>query len=292
MVIVVVCGLLVLAGVAALARWGGLEVAPPELPPGSPGAPPALGKGTVPPPGWVARRYVWALTIAVVSGAVAGLLIAGPGGRLAMRLLAATSGDGAQGAVTEADEIVGRITLSGTLAFVVFVGLLGGMASGVLYMLVRRWLPGGRLGGLTYGGLLLVVAASRIDPLRRGNPDFDLVGPGWLALAVFCALVLAHGMVVAAVAARYSRSLPLLARRGRAIAAYAPLVILTPAVVVLAAAAIAGLAIVGLSQVPRVAASLRSRTATVVGRAVVAGAALISFPGFVGSVVDIAGRGP
>jgi hypothetical protein len=107
-------------------------------------------------------------------------------------MLAVTAGEGAQGRITEADEVVGRITVDGTIGFVVFTALFFGLATGVVYMLVRRWLPAGRLGGLAYGALLLLIAATRIEPLRADNPDFDLVGPSWLALLGFAALVLAH----------------------------------------------------------------------------------------------------
>ncbi len=55
---------------------------------------------------------------------VAGFLVPGLGGRLFMRVLAATSGSGAQGRLTEADEVVGDITFDGSLGFVIFVGLV------------------------------------------------------------------------------------------------------------------------------------------------------------------------
>src|SRR4029450_5525351 len=58
----------------------------------------------------------------------------------------------------------------------------------------------GRAAGLTYGALLLVVAGTRLDPLRPGNPDFDLVGPGWVSVAAFATLVVFHGVLVAALA--------------------------------------------------------------------------------------------
>ncbi len=87
-----------------------------------------------------------------------------------MRLLAVTAGADAQGRLTEADEIVGRITVSGTLGFVVFTALFAGLASGAAYMLLRRLLPAGRAGGLAYGALLLVVAGARLDPLVQTTP--------------------------------------------------------------------------------------------------------------------------
>ncbi|HET7489538.1 MAG TPA: hypothetical protein VFJ85_16545 [Acidimicrobiales bacterium] len=115
----------------------------------------------------------------------------GPGGRLAMRLLAVTAGDAAQGRLTEADQVVGRITTGGTIGFVIFNGVFGGLAAGLVYLVVRRCLPAGRLGAVVYGLALLVVVGTTVDPLRGGNPDFDLVGPGWLAALVFSLVLVA-----------------------------------------------------------------------------------------------------
>src|SRR6266545_4045553 len=193
--VIVVCVVLVLAGLLAVARWGGLAVEPPPTP-----RPAAAGPTDLPPVSLVVRRYLWYLAVAVASGAGAGILAAGAGGRLVMRLLALTAGAGAQG----------RITEDGTLGFVVFTGLFFGPVSAAAYLLVRRWLPAGRAGGLAYGALLLVAAGTRLEPLRRGNPDFDLVGPRWLAVVAFTALVVFHGMLVAALAERLSRAVPLL----------------------------------------------------------------------------------
>ena len=63
----------------------------------------------------IGSRYI---TLAVLAGVGSGVLIVGAGGRLAMRLLAATAGEGAQGRETEAEEIVGQITTGGTIEFV------------------------------------------------------------------------------------------------------------------------------------------------------------------------------
>ena len=75
-------------------------------------------------------------------------------------------------------------TVGSTIGFTVFTGLFIGLASGALYLLIRRWLPAGRLAGVAFGGVLLVIAAIRIERLRRDNPDFDIVRPGWLSLVV------------------------------------------------------------------------------------------------------------
>jgi hypothetical protein len=92
-----------------------------------------------------------------------------------------------------------------------FTGLFFGLASGFVYLLLHRLLPAGWGGGLAYGALLLVVAGVRLEPLRRSNPDFDLVGPGWVSVTTLALLVVFHGMLVAALTGRFSRAAPLFA---------------------------------------------------------------------------------
>jgi hypothetical protein len=292
--VIAVCVVLVLAGPAAVVRWGGLTVEPPHAPapgPGGPDDPEGRGADDPPPVGLVVRRYVWAVNLAVAAGAGAGVMAAGAGGRLVMRLLAAVAGDGAQGRVTEASEVVGRITVEGTVAFVIFTGLFFGAATGGFYLLVRRWLPAGRAGGLAYGGLLLVLAGTRLDPLREGNPDFDLVGPGWLSVLAFSALVLFHGMLVAALAGRVGRAVPLLSRDPRAIAGHAPLLLLGPLPPVVVALAVVGALVVLATRARPVLAAWHAPRLRLAGQAVLALAALAALPGFAAAVASILGRG-
>ena len=284
--VILVCVVLVLAGLAAVVRWGSLPAEPPPAP-----ARPA-GDPTDPPPvSLVIRRYLWYLAVAAASGAAGGILAAGAGGRLVMRLLAVTAGADAQGRITEAEEIVGRITVDGTIGFVVFTGLFLGLPSAVGYLLLRRWLPAGRAGGLAYGALLLVVAGTRLEPLRRDNPDFDLVGPGWLAVAAFAALVVFQGMLVVALAGRLSRAMPLLAARPGVIGLYAPLLLLfLPGGPVALVLVMVGVLVVLVSRIPSMVATWRSGLVVPVGRVALAVAALVGFPGFASAVVDILGR--
>lgn len=282
MVLMVVCGLLLVIGVVSVVVWGDGTVPQPQLDD-------AGGRGSA---ASAARRYIWYLAVAVVSGVGAGLLVAGAGGRLVMRLLATTAGDAAQGKGTEAEEIVGQISTGGTVSFIVFAALLVGLATGVLYMLVKRWLPDGRLGGLVYGALLLVVGATRYEPLRADNPDFDIVGPGWVAATAFGALVLLHGMLVAALAARYSRALPVVSNRS-SLLAYTPLLVLLPVFPLYGVFAIVGGLIVALRRrLKSVAEFVRSRKALVGGRMILAGISLAALPGCVSAVADIAARQP
>jgi hypothetical protein len=285
MAVIVVCIALVLVGLVAVVRWGGLAVAPPPVPE------PATAGQMRRPPGLVVRCYLWCLTVAVTAGLGAGILAAGAGGRLVMRLLAVTAGADAQGRITEAEQLVGRITVDGTLGFVVFTGLFFGLASGLVFVLLHRWLPAGWGGGLAYGVLLLVVASTRLEPLRRDNPDFDLVGPGWLAVAAFAALVVFHGLLVAALAGRLSRSVPLLAASPGAIAAHAALLVLGLLAPLGLLAALVGVVVVGASRIPQVVAAVQSPRLVVVGRAALAVTCLLVIPGFVSTVVNIVGRG-
>ena len=284
--VIVVCMVLVLAGLVAVVRWGGLAVEPPPAP-----RPEATGPTGPPPVGLVVRRYLWYVALAMAAGATAGILAAGAGGRLVMRLLAVTAGTHAQGRITEAEEIVGRITVDGTIGFVLFTGLFVGLPSAAGYLLLRRWLPAGRAAGLVYGALLLVVAGTRLEPLRRGNPDFDLVGPGWVSVLAFTALVVFHGALVAALAGRFSRAVPLLAAQPRAIAVYAPLLLLAfPGPAVALVLIIVGIAVVLVSRIPAMVAAWRSRPVVAVGRVALAVAALVAVPGFASALVDILGR--
>jgi hypothetical protein len=272
MVVMICCALAIVLALVAIWRWGTIDATAPEGP--------ALA------------RYLWHLNVGVSAGLMAGLLVAGPGGRLVMRLLAATAGDPAQGRLTEADEVVGRITVNGTIGFIVFVGLFGGLLSGVLYMLLRRWLPPGRLGGLVFGALLAVGLAPRIDPLRSNNPDFDLVGPGWLAIAAFCALLLLHGVAVATFVARFRSTQPLLGRSPRAVARYLPLGLALLVAPLAVAAVIGGLVFGAAERMPVLTARLRARSAMLVGRVLIAAGTLVVLPAFLDALTDIAGRGP
>ncbi len=117
------------------------------------------------------------------------------------------------------------------------------------------------------------------------------MGPGWLAVTAFAALVVFHGMLVAALAGRFSRAMPLVAARPGALAVYVPLfLLLLPGWPVAVVLAIVGLVVVLVSRIPSIVATLHSRLVVPVGRVALAVAALVAFPGFASAVVDILGR--
>jgi hypothetical protein len=137
-----------------------------------------------------------------------------------------------------------------------------------------------------------VVAGTRVEPLRRGNPDFDLVGPGWVAVVAFAALVVFQGMLVVALAGRVSRALPLLAARPGAVAAHAPvlLLLLFRGPVGGFLLVVVGALVVLVTRIPAVVAAWHARRLAMVGRVALGVVALLVFPGFASTVVDILGR--
>src|SRR3990172_5179550 len=78
-----------------------------------------------------------ALTVGTLSGFVAGLIAGGVGSRIAMRIVAITAGDADQGAITDAEEVVGEITAGGTI-FLLFIGGGAGALGGRLSPGARR----------------------------------------------------------------------------------------------------------------------------------------------------------
>ena len=184
------CGVLVVVAAVLAWRWRRYVLTLPTW------AAPVDGGGARP-----GRAFAWLAAVALLTGLLVGVLVVGPVGRLAMRLLAATSPE-AQGRITEADQVVGQISLSGTLAFFVFVGVPFGLAVGVAYALAAFVLPRGMVGGAVFGVAVLVALGSTVDPLRSDNPDFDIVGPGWLSVATFVAMAVLTGVLTAPIAGR------------------------------------------------------------------------------------------
>lgn len=276
--VVVACALLLAAGVTLAIRWGDLPIR--EI---TPDVPRTIGS--------ISRIFLRSVLVAVVSGVGAGVFVAGAGGRLAMRLLAETSSETVQGRITEAEARIGEINVDGTIFLVIFVGVFFGGLTGVLYMALRRWLPTGRLGGLCLGLILLFTLAPMIDPIRRDNIDFDLVGPGWLALTVFAALTILQGFTVVAIAGRYSQNVPLIGKSWRNIAWYLPLVVFIPAFPALLGLAIVWLVVVISSYRESIAERLRSKKMVFVGRILLFIIVVVATPRFVTTVIDIAGRG-
>lgn len=259
--LIVVCGLgLGLALVIAL-RWGRLRRQPPTPLPRD-----AISTA-------VAARWLRMACIGVVGGAIAGVLVGGLGGRLVMRILAATSGASAQGIKTEAEQVVGEVTVDGTFFLAVFTAVLGALF-GVLFVVVRRWLPERAwLAGLAFGfvGIAVVRPLQLLDP---GSIDFAVVRPLALAVPLLAAIPLLYGVVVASAVEGLDRRYPTLTRRPRVIAAYLPLLALFVAPPVGLGLLLVGAIALGLRRLTPVARVWSGSAVRWIGRTALALAAL------------------
>lgn len=146
----------------------------------------------------------------LIGAYLAGVLTIGAGIRLMMRVLAATSSDDAQGRLTEADEIVGKVSVGGSVFLIVIVGIGAAVAGLALFSILRRWLPDRSLAagliGVAIGGGIVV---RPVGLLTASNSDFRLVAPVALAVAFcFATLVLfgaTFGVLVDRLAPRWPR---------------------------------------------------------------------------------------
>ena len=136
----------------------------------------------------LARTVRW-LSAGALGGLVAGLMVGGVGGRVAMLVLRLTSDLALRGLETDDGFVIGRF--SGDtfflLIFTTFVGLLGGL----FYLLVRSLVPLRLRPGLTgfFGGI--VGGALVISP---GGIDFTRLEPLSLAIILFVALPALYGV--------------------------------------------------------------------------------------------------
>jgi hypothetical protein len=139
------------------------------------------------------ERWMRRLSIGVSTGTVAGLVIGGVGGRLAMFVLRLTSSPSLHGVDTDDGFTIGVFSLA-TL-FLLLVTAAVGVVAGLVYLVVRTWLPGrwrpwlfGAFGGLVGGALII----------RPDGLDFRLLEPLPLAIAFFIAIPAVCGFAISA----------------------------------------------------------------------------------------------
>lgn len=129
------------------------------------------------------------LLAGMVAGATAGL-----GSRLAMFVVRLVN-PSYNGVVTHASAEVGSVTAEGTLSLAI-EGVFYGLPGAVLYLIVRRWLPGASLmKGATYGWFLLIVAGPIV--LDGNNYEYYRYVPTRVSVTLFAALYPLYGLVVA-----------------------------------------------------------------------------------------------
>src|SRR5688572_9179462 len=130
----------------------------------------------------------------LVGALIAGVLTIGAGGRLMMRVLAATSPDKVQGLQTEAEEVIGEVNVTGTLFLVLALGIGSGLLGLAIFASLRRWLPQrsmlAGLVGLAIGAGLLVRPSNLVS---ADNIDFRLIEPVALSVGMSLAVLLLFG---------------------------------------------------------------------------------------------------
>jgi hypothetical protein len=136
---------------------------------------PALGEDVV-------RIVRWAL-LGAAAGALAGLLVGGIGGRLAMFVLRVTSDDSVRGIESDDGFTIGEFSAS--TGFLLAVTTVIGAAAGLVYVAARSFLPPHlRVWGFTVAAGL--VGATLL--IQADGVDFIVLEPQWLAVAFFVAI--------------------------------------------------------------------------------------------------------
>lgn len=177
---------------------------------------------------------------ALLAGAVGGLVAAGLGGRLAMRIVAVQSSAAEQGMITDHDAATGEVTLGGSLFLIAFVTVLGTLG-GLVYVLVRPALPVSRR-PLVWGVFSGLVAGTTL--ITSEGVDYTVLGSRWVSVAMFAAVGVGYGSLTAWVAERRLRPDGRAWRAGRVETA-APFVLLVPGLAVVpVTVALAGVVVV------------------------------------------------
>ena len=190
-----------------------------------------------------------------LAGLLVGLVVGGLGGRLLMRVAAVLEPDAA-GLRTENGNVIGAITFDGTLALLVFGGLLTGVIIGALWVVIRPWLPRRPLVRALVA-MPICIAMGTTLLIQDTNPDFVILRRSLVVIAALVALVALVGPSMVLAEAVLGRVLPVVRRPGPALVAYAvidviggvlvlalvmPLYLLSPLVVAGIAFVVAGIA--------------------------------------------------
>lgn len=154
-----------------------------------------------------------------LAGLLVGIVVGGIGGRLLMRG-AALLEPKAAGLRTENDNVIGSITFDGTLALLIFSGLLTGVIIGSLWVVIRPWLPR-RPVLRALVAIPIAVAMGTTLLIQDTNPDFIILRRNLVVVAALVALVALTGPSMVLAEFVLDRLLPVVRRRGPALIAYA-----------------------------------------------------------------------
>lgn len=138
-------------------------------------------------------RVLRSLTAALAVGALVGLIVAGGGSRLAMRLIAIADDREDFGSTTGSGAFVGEITFGGTVAVLV-TGVALGIFGAFGYVALRSWLPAS--GGYRSLVFVVIVLGFGLFFTIEGNQgDFVFVDTA-VSIVSFAAVLLLYALVV------------------------------------------------------------------------------------------------
>jgi len=142
------------------------------------------------------RLFGSALVAALLAGAVAGA-----GSRVAMWVLRWTNASH-NGEVTHDNAVIGRFTMEGVVSLVVN-GMFLGVPAALLYLLVRRWLPGrGWRKGIAFGMFLLVVGVQGITVEDENRYEYVRFASPLVSVPLFALLLPLYGVIAATLTER------------------------------------------------------------------------------------------
>ncbi len=146
----------------------------------------------------VLRQTVRDAAIVGVAGLIAGVIVGGLGGRIVMRIAAIAAPSRVNGIFTENGNVIGDITIGGTIALVIFVGMLGGVFGAIAYVIIEPWIGWARrLRPLAFGLALMAVAGHMV--IVPHNFDFAILRNEPLNVTMFLALFPIFGLTIAGI---------------------------------------------------------------------------------------------
>ncbi len=141
-----------------------------------------------------------------LAGLLTGVLIAGIGGRIVMRV-AALLVPAAAGQFTENGNRIGDITASGSLGLVLLAGLFFGLAGATVWVVVSPWIPGAGLQRALLA-MPIAVALTGVTLIQGRNPDFRVLQHDGATVALLLLLVAAAGLSISLFDSWLERRLP------------------------------------------------------------------------------------
>lgn len=147
------------------------------------------------------KMLAYWITLGAAAGGLGGVLVGGIGGRLAMLLLRFTSDDSVRGVESDDGFIIGRFDFFSTVQLLATTAVFGAIV-GLLVVAGRPFLPkrgmpfAWAVAGAIVGGQLLI---------SGDGVDFTLLGPLWLAFAMFVAIPCIGAGVIAWLTEIYPR---------------------------------------------------------------------------------------